>query len=343
MDTSSKRIEWIDLAKGICIVLVVWWHIKELYSNRGFTDRSLYLYMANYFRMPLYFLLSGLFFKTYSGYWDFLLRKFNKLFVPFAVFALLGVAYCLLLPHKLPAQRTWESFYPFVVVWFLWCLFVMNNLFYLLVRLCRGDHLVLYISVALIGIIGYYSGDNVIGILHLQSALTALPFFVIGFALRQHTNWLYYKARWWEWLTAAVALVGGYLLVLHLGKGGIYYVHNRYEIPIWALYGGGLLGIYALLTVARLLKHVPIISYLGRYSIIVLITHYPLVYLVPKQWNRILFEGHGAIRGEGGFEGYCAAMELVLLLLAEVPIIWLCKKYLPWIFAQKDLVKFKKH
>ena len=38
--TEKPRIDWIDLAKGFCILLVMWWHIKELYSNRGFTDRN---------------------------------------------------------------------------------------------------------------------------------------------------------------------------------------------------------------------------------------------------------------------------------------------------------------
>ncbi len=187
---NNKRIEWVDLAKGICIMLVVFWHIKELYSILGFTDRSMLLYTANWFRMPLYFLLSGLFFKTYSGYLDFLLRKVNKLLVPFIVFAALGIAYSLLFPKKLPALRTWMSLYPFVVVWFLWCLFLMNNIFYLVHKLCKGNYKALYIIVLALGVLGFYSGRNYIEMLHFRSAISALPFFVVGCAVRQHTNWL---------------------------------------------------------------------------------------------------------------------------------------------------------
>ena len=40
-----------------------------------------------------------------------------------------------------------------------------------------------------------------------------------------------------------------------------------------------------------------------------------------------------------GFHGYCALEELVLLACVQVPIICLCKRYLPWLFAQEDLVK----
>ena len=77
----SKRIEWIDLAKGICIVLVVFHHVMVRY------DLELPLSDAlSSFRMPLYFILSGLFFKLYEGFEGFVKRKVNKLLIPFAFF-----------------------------------------------------------------------------------------------------------------------------------------------------------------------------------------------------------------------------------------------------------------
>ena len=333
MTSPSRRIEWIDLAKGFCILFVMWWHIKELYSNRGFTDRNYWLYMGTYFRMPLYFFLSGLFFKQYSGYLEFLCRKTNKLLIPYLVFAALGIAYCLLWPDKLPALRDWQSLYPFLPVWFLLCLFLMNNLFYFIQHICRGQHLTIYASVCALGVIGYYSGGNVVPILHLRSVLTAMPFFVAGYAVRQHTTWLHHRVRAWELLFAALATVALYALVRHEGKMGIFYINNDYHVPLWALYLGGALGVYAILAVANYLRRLPVVSFLGRYSIIVLITHYPIIYLFPKNWNRLLFRG---------FEGYCALEELVLLAFIEVPVIILCKHYLPWIFAQKDLLKYNK-
>ncbi len=331
-DGAAKRIEWIDLAKGLCILLVMWWHVKELYSNRGFTDRSILLYSAAWFRMPLYFFLSGLFFKTYGGYAEFVVRKANKLLVPFLVFGILALAYTLLWPEKLPALRTWQSHYPFVPIWFLWCLFLMNNLFFFVKRMSGKSLPVLYIAVCLIGAIGYFAGANYLEIIHFRTALTALPFFVAGYAARRHTNMLRSGGCWWEWFTGVAALVGVYVLTLHTGKANIYYVHNVYHVDIWELYLGGAAGIYGILTLSRLLRRVPVVSYLGRYSIVVLITHYPLIYLFPKQWNRILFWGFG---------GWCALEELLLLVVVEVPLIALCTHYLPWIFAQKDLIKIR--
>jgi len=330
MATTKKRIEWIDLAKGFCILLVMWWHIKELYSNRGFTDRNTWLYMGNYFRMPLYFFLSGLFFKTYSGYFDFLRRKTNKLLIPFLFFALLGIAYSFAFPEKLPPQRTWQNFYPFLPVWFLWCLFLMNNIFYLLQNIAKDQKWLVYGCVCFLGVFGFYSGENVIHVLHVRTALTAMPFFVAGYAVRNHTSFLTRDAKKIEILFVILAIAILYSMVEILGRRPIFYVNNIYRVPIWALYLGGALGVYAILTLSNILRRVPVVSYLGRYSIIVLITHYPIIYLVSKNWNRLLFRG---------FKGYCALEELILLACIEVPIIFLCKKYLPWIFAQKDLLK----
>ncbi len=55
--TKKTRIEFIDLAKGVCILLVVIVHvIPELDTPLEFLACL---------RMPLYFCLSGLFFKDY--------------------------------------------------------------------------------------------------------------------------------------------------------------------------------------------------------------------------------------------------------------------------------------
>lgn len=310
----------------------MWWHIKELYSNRGFTDRNDFLYMGTYFRMPLYFFLSGLFFKKYSSYFDFLIRKTNKLFVPYIIFAIAGVAYSLLMPEKLPSRRTWQDLYPFLPIWFLWCLFMMNNLFYLIRSIANDNEVLVFATVGIMGVMGYYSGESYVRILHLRTVFTAMPFFVAGYAVRNHTKFLTRKAKKRELLIAAIATLMLLMLTRSNGKAGIFYINNIYEVPIWALYIGGALGVYAILTISSIIKHLPMVSYLGRYSIVVLITHYPIIYLMPKCWSRMLFRGFG---------GWCALEELVLLACIEVPIIALCTHYLPWFFAQKDLVKNK--
>lgn len=69
---NKKRLEFIDLAKGICIILVVCFH------GGAITWPPLLM-----LRMPLYFILSGLFYKDYGGLINLSIRKFDKLIIPF--------------------------------------------------------------------------------------------------------------------------------------------------------------------------------------------------------------------------------------------------------------------
>ena len=77
---SQKRIEFIDLAKGICILCIVLGHIGIDTTIPGITN----------FVMPVFFVLSGLFFKDNEGVKTFTIKKINKLLVPFLFFYLIG-------------------------------------------------------------------------------------------------------------------------------------------------------------------------------------------------------------------------------------------------------------
>ena len=110
MDGDKKRIAWIDLAKGICIVLVVLHHVASVIGVSYPFDVQ-----ARGFRMPLYFILSGLFFKQYEGFVGFVKRKTNKLLIPFLFFLLATsvlVYWVLILPE-------WNRLYTFVFKSFL--------------------------------------------------------------------------------------------------------------------------------------------------------------------------------------------------------------------------------
>jgi polysaccharide biosynthesis protein PslL len=73
----SKRIEYIDIARGIGILLVVMGH-------NDFAVVSPFLYKLIYsFHMPLFFFLSGYFLNTTIGFWAFVKKRFNSLLKPF--------------------------------------------------------------------------------------------------------------------------------------------------------------------------------------------------------------------------------------------------------------------
>ena len=78
----NRRIEFIDLTKGLCIMLVVMMHVGGAFDGLATGP------VLSSFTMPLYFFVSGLFFKSYEGFGGFLARKVDKLLVPFLIFYL---------------------------------------------------------------------------------------------------------------------------------------------------------------------------------------------------------------------------------------------------------------
>jgi uncharacterized membrane protein YcfT len=137
----SVRIDWVDTAKGICIVMVVMMHsvlgVEAAAGDTGFMHAL--VAFAKPFRMPDFFLISGLFLSVVIGrdWRTYLDRKV----VHFAYFYVLWVT--IQFGFKAPAfaaESSWshagvlylESFVePFGTLWFIYLLpvfFVVTKL-----------------------------------------------------------------------------------------------------------------------------------------------------------------------------------------------------------------------
>lgn len=322
--TSKTRIEWIDLAKGFCMLLVILGHYPALTDAIHITQESLCL---TYVRMPLYFMLSGLFFKTYGNFSYFLKKKINHLLIPYILF--MGLHY--LTP------------FSFDSVWFLYCLFVINIVGYLLIEITNkipklvhapNKGVISIFNFLIISLLAWGGKFNVSS--HIQysilaehfrwgeSALIALPFFMGGYFLKNSTHYLYKESAIVIDLSLFIISVLSVLLIGWIYDWGWTSYHSKsFDIPFCIMYLIGFLGPLGILSISRLFKYVPLISYIGRYSIIVLITHKVVIQTLT------LFQ--------------CFATNpfivFIIIILVEVPIIYVCKTLFPYIFAQKELLK----
>jgi len=330
---SKNRIEYIDLAKGSCIILVVAYHIQKAYSI--FTPIDEYI---GVFRMPLYFFLSGLFFKSYGGFLQFLKKKVNRLLIPFLFFYFLSVAIQFAVSIKNGQPLDWSLCYLFIVdkyffnvpIWFLWCLFVLNMIFYGVFQISSKfkdkQHIAISILSVLIGVFGYEMAVNRINLpAFIDTACTALPFFTVGYLLRVKSKFLYPNRTDKYLILIVAALIA---LTVLLTTGIVNYRANRYEMPFWGIYGGGLCGLLSIILISKMLKRVPFVSYLGRYSIIILTTHALIMDYLIMAVNSIVHNNILAF-----------LTSLVLLLSSYAVIIPFMKKYMGYVTAQKDLIK----
>lgn len=324
-DKRANRIEFVDLAKGVCILLVVIFHLGI----------PLDIPKIDILRMPLYFLLSGLFFKDYGSFSNFIIQKSNKILIPFIFFYFLSCLYFNFLYKPFAPEGTAAMGFldPFikrdffnVTLWFLLSLFWANILFWLIYKIFVKEWM-RAVSVFLIGVSGYLLFRNSIQLpLFIDPALTALPFFYMGYLLKKTP--LLYKNRFDKWsLPAAVLLYGVTLLlpdvVLELRL-------NQVEGNIFLFYIEALFVVIALLLICKTIVKLPVLSYLGRYSIIVLCTH--IFIRAPF----FFFMGIS-----GGYDiALVKALTLGITILSMYAFIPIGIRYLPYVTAQKNLIPF---
>lgn len=89
----KKRVEWIDVAKGLGITLVSFGHLSNGDGQSVWLPALGGLISAIYlFHMPLFYFLGGLTFSRRGGFKAFLVRKAKTLLLPYFIFSLYFVA-----------------------------------------------------------------------------------------------------------------------------------------------------------------------------------------------------------------------------------------------------------
>lgn len=334
----ATRVDFIDLAKGFCIILVVLSHVCG-------STAWYFLDVMNIFRMPLYFVLSGLFFKSYGSFFVFVKKKTNKLLIPFlSVYLFVVLPSSFLIYHRYGSvDNIYDFFFAHFgrlylgidgAAWFLLCLFFMNLIFYLIYLIAKGKMFPMFLMTIACGLTGYLLDCQHIYIaLWIDSALTAMPFFMLGYFIRSKTD-LLNETLSKKHLQLSVLSLLMLLFAVWLdeiqGVHEIYYGSNEYEVNAFSLYAGGAFGMLFVLLISKRVNSLPVVSYVGRYSIVVLLTHLLYLFL----FRNILYQL--------GIQQENVWLNLLLsgiIILLEIPTISFCIKILPYCFAQKDLWK----
>lgn len=169
----SSRIENIDITKGIGIFLVILGHFAEFKS-------PLYHYIY-LFHMPLFFFLSGMFYK--SGYLkDIIIKKSKRLLIPYVFYWLfdriVGLFIGIITTGKCDFLTIDYNLFSGGVLWFLislWSVFIIWSSIEKLGTFMRWGLLFIMI------VTGLYLGENEIRCpLYFSQTLLMLPFFVMG-------------------------------------------------------------------------------------------------------------------------------------------------------------------
>jgi polysaccharide biosynthesis protein PslL len=291
----SKRIEYIDIAKGIGILLVVLGH-NDFEVISLFVQRLIYS-----FHMPLFFFLSGYFLNTAVPFFDFFKKRFNALLKPF-LFTIFLIYFASVSFEKMgfntAITRIVKSLYgsghylDWVQLWFLPHLFAVSLyafLFIALVSRLRNRWLTWGILLGILALAvpflhAFYPFP--FSILGKDYELWGLPFsfdlvfvtgffFILGHEVRQVTS----EKTFDNWLFLVVT--GGVVLLLNL----LFPYEIDFNIRLYESFlvntAEAILGILFVLALSRQIelhsaRLASFFKYLGSISLIILLFHVPI-------------------------------------------------------------------
>ena len=323
---NKKRIAYIDLAKGICIFLVVMGHSGFPISIPGWSI----------VRMPLYFMLSGLFFKNYGGWIQFVKKKTNVILIPFFFFYLTGYIIYYLLKWLYPsllitdANGIWDLFnnrqFFNGPIWFLLTLYWCNIIFCGISLYVNNDINKLLI-IFLLGFIGWYLGNkNIFVPLFIDVAMSCMPFFTIGYFLKKTP--ILYPNKYDKFNLLFFLIMWAISYVIESSMYQRCSLHYN-GIEGWSTYLLAFTSVMSVIFLCKVFNYIPFISYIGRYSIVLLCIHH-MIYR-PLTLLMAYFQKYS-------LNGFTVAFLTLILSALCIPLF---KKYIPWFVAQKGLIQVK--
>lgn len=294
----SKRVEYIDIAKGIGIFLVVLGHNQ---IKATLPDMTSFIYT---FHMPMFFLFSGMFFRSDIGFWSILRRRFHSILQPFLVIILLMYMVAFLfseMDSSVIVSRLTKAAYAsgnyldWAQLWFLPALFVTNIFVYLFFKLIYGrlpalwmriPLLVgmLWLGVATLKTFWKYPFDfmghktTLLGLpLSVDLLLVTGAFFLIGYEM-YHTVPEKIYASWWALVISGAVLIG---LNLFFSFRVDLFSRTYQSFPVNTL--EALSGSVFVLCISRQIASLGgwfsrALQYVGKVSLVLLIFHGPIQY-----------------------------------------------------------------
>ncbi len=276
----SSRVDWVDYAKGICILLVVMFHTVNHYEA-AVGEQGWMRWIVDFskpFRMPDFFLISGLFLsRTINAN---LTTYLDKKVIHFAYFYLLWLGLTLLLtdndvlranPVEFVKLYAWNIIQPTGVLWFVHMLAV----FYVITRLVARVPKWIVLAVAASLQIAHHGLWIDTPSFILNRTMEYYTYFFLGYALHQVVFDVADRAKARPWVT--VGVVAGWAVCNFWLVG-----QNFHNVPVYGLMMG-VAGAIAVVEIAALLskwKSARFLRYCGQNSIVIYLTFiFPLTVL----------------------------------------------------------------
>jgi len=326
MSGNASRLEWVDMAKGLSILLVVMMH--SAFGVGEETGATGYLHWviawASPFRMPEFFAISGLFLsqviaRDWARYAD---RRIVHYFYFYALWALIHILFKVALGAGDPLMALsyigWAIVEPYGVLWFIYMLGVFSAVTKFLHEI-RAPHLAVLGFAAVLQMAPIHLGSYIV-----DQFAEYFVYFYAGYVLAPQ---LFRLVEWterhlalataglaaWALIETALVFSPGFAVMPGAVNGGLS------ELPglhlILALLGAGALCVFA-----ALLTRLPFMDWLrwmGSKSIVIY-----LAFALPMAVSRTVLMKLGVISDTG----LLSTIVMVVAIVSPLVLYWLVER-----------------
>ena len=267
----KQRIEYVDIAKGLGILLVVWGHSSKILFNEIYA-----------FHMPLFFFIAGFFFNSTIPFKTFINKKVQSLIIPYFIFytftlifytALLGITGRIdkldleLILDYVPVDNEISN----TPLWFFYALFWMSLLYYILRKYVKNDVFILGVTLFLYGLNEFLKGNNIFLPMFTNRSIGELLYMHLGYICynRFQLNQSLHLTRFRKIIRIIICIT------IFFGLYSLKVEVNLYPYilsPIIAI-----AGLMIIIYFSQLYnKNCRILTYLGKHSLCIFALHLPL-------------------------------------------------------------------
>ncbi len=299
---SKNRVQWIDICKGIGIILVIIGHsprdiMREKFFLIDFIFNYIYL-----FHMPLFFILSGLSYRLFKYNKDntlkekysmkqFIVSKFKSLFIPWIMYTLL-VFIAIFILNQLPVfgelitntSLKIEPFFYYIKesllmnnkysfhLWFIYVLFIVQIIYNIVDNIfCDRKYINLFILFIL-----FFSFFIDMNIRLLPAIMHCLYYFCIGVIIGNYLNKFNYLKKEVV-LFVILSLITFFTSFLRIDHQNYAFLLNVYNVIFCPLMCISIIVLFKNKYESEKQKKMKLLSYLGINSYNIYLLHQPIV------------------------------------------------------------------
>ena len=287
--TKNNRLEFIDIARGIGIILMVIGHTIDEGWKRSFIFS---------FHMPLFIMCSGHFFNKNEKIKTTIKKVILKLFLPYILCSfIVSLILCMKGQYsfgegiirwlkQILVSRTFSGRFDFSkidalgVLWFFPLLGLIRIIFTTSYKLCKSENINLSVIIVLLTYIGYLLGINKYWLpFSFDVVLASIIFYYVGYLIKEYQIIDKIEKNYLNLLIIAT------IWVIGIKYNWIELATRSFPNGLWS-YITAIAGVITIFEISKFISKYSkflkeILSWYGRNSMYILLFHYGELCLIP--------------------------------------------------------------